>query len=90
MSDPIQVAIDTIEYYLKHPPKNHSELFVQGMNDAYYRTLSILRTLPSAQPEHLCVVTNKISKAYEKAINTPCIHNPMAWALYQVWKEYDR
>lgn len=49
-----------------------------------------LAKLPSAQPEHLCVVMDKISKAYEKAMNTPCIHNPMAWALYQVWKEYDR
>lgn len=52
--------------------------------------MKILEQLPSAQPEHLCVVMDKISKAYEKAINTPCIHNPIAWALYQVWKEYDR
>lgn len=46
-----QEAIDAIEHYLKHPPKNYSELFVQGMDDAYYRTLSILRAFPSAQPE---------------------------------------
>lgn len=46
-----QAAIATIEHYLKHPPKNHSQLFIQGMDDAYYRTLSILRALPSAQPE---------------------------------------
>lgn len=52
MSDLIsrQDAIATIEHYLKHPPKNYSQLFIQGMDDAYYRTLSILRALPSVQP----------------------------------------
>lgn len=58
--------------------------------DIFVDCMETIEILPSAQPEHLCVVMDKISKAYEKAINTPCIHNPMAWALYQVWKEYDR
>lgn len=49
-----------------------------------------IKALPTAQPEHLHNVVRKINKAYKKAMNTPCIHKPMAWALYQVWKEYDR
>lgn len=43
-----------------------------------------------AQPEHMHTVMLKIKEKYEKAMNTPCISNPMAWALYQTWKEYDR
>ena len=57
--------------------------------EIYLDCMETIEILPSVQPEHYAVM-NKISKAYEKAINTPCIHNPMAWALYQVWKEYDR
>jgi len=49
-----------------------------------------LNNLPPAQPEHLCTVMERIKEKYAKAMNTPCIHNPMAWALYQVWKEYDK
>ena len=49
-----------------------------------------INTLPSAEPEHMHTVMQKIKEKYEKAMNTPCISNPMAWALYQTWKEYDR
>ena len=49
-----------------------------------------LMMLPSAQPEHMHTVMLKIAEKYEKAMNTSCILNPMAWALYQTWKEYDR
>ena len=49
----------------------------------------MLVQLPPAQLEHLCTVMERIKEKYAKAMNTPCIHNPMAWALYQVWKEYD-
>jgi len=50
-----------------------------------------LTELPSAEPEHMHTVMQKIKEKYEKAMNTPsCISNPMAWALYQTWKEYAR
>ena len=45
---------------------------------------------PSAKPEHLHTVMKKINEQYEKAVETQYIMNPMAWALYQVWKEYDK
>lgn len=45
---------------------------------------------PSAQPEHLQTVMKKIKEKYEKGMNTPCINKPMAWALYETWKEYDK
>ena len=46
--------------------------------------------IPSAQSEHMHTVMLKIAEKYEKAMNTSCILNPMAWALHQTWKEYDR
>ena len=49
-----------------------------------------IKKLPSVQPEHMHTVMLKIAEKYEKAMNTSCILNPMAWALYQTWKEYDR
>ena len=52
--------------------------------------MDALREIPPAQPEHMHTVMLKIKEKYEKAMNTPCISNPMAWALYQTWKEYDR
>lgn len=62
-------------------------------NEGYFAphyAKTLLRNLPSAQPEHMHTVMLKIAEKYEKAMNTSCILNPMAWALYQTWKEYDR
>ena len=56
------------------------------MSDA----MDALREIPPAEPEYMHTVMLKIKEKYEKAMNTPCISNPMAWALYQTWKEYDR
>ena len=47
------------------------------------------KALSSAQPEHMHTVMQKIKEKYVKAMNTSC-SNPMAWALYQTWKEYAR
>lgn len=57
-----------------------------GVEEAVRR----IEQLPSAQPEHMHTVMLKIAEKYEKAMNTSYILNPMAWALYQTWKEYDR
>ena len=64
--------------------------YTMTMAERKQKDADILDSLPSAQPEHLCTVMERIKEKYAKAMNTPCIHNPMAWALYQVWKEYDK
>ena len=79
MSDVIdrQAAIDAhYEYCNKHP-------------DAGFPvwSLKILEDLPSAQPE-LPEWAQKVEE-YRKSAPSH-IHNPLAWALYQAWKEYDR
>ena len=67
-------------------PEDYAEGYDEGIRNA----AAIVLQMPSAQPEHLCTVMERIKEKYAKAMNTPCIHNPMAWALYQVWKEYDK
>lgn len=46
-----------------------------------------IKALPTAQPA-LPEWAQKVEKCRKNA--PECIHNPLAWALYQVWKEYDR
>lgn len=53
-----------------------------------------IKAIPPAQPEqpaqdYMRTVMKKVKEKYEAAVNTHYIMNPMAWALYQVWKEYD-
>ena len=48
---------------------------------------SIFEALPPVQSD----LPEWAQKVEECRKNAPeCIHNPLAWALYQVWKEYDR
>jgi len=47
-----------------------------------------IKDLPSAQPEQP-EWAQAVERWYNKALCNPCIHKPLAWALYQVWKEYD-
>ncbi len=44
--------------------------------------------MPSAQPE-LPKWAQKVERMYNNALTMPYIQKPLAWALYQVWKEYD-
>lgn len=46
----------------------------------------ISEQLPSAEPKW----AKKVEQMRIKAEGMPCVKNPLAWALYQVWKEYDR
>ena len=62
----------------------------KAINYALEVAASCVYNLPSAQPEHLQTVMKKIKEKYEKGMNTPSINKPMAWALYETWKEYDR
>ena len=61
-----------------------------GYNDGIDFAISKLSVMPSAQPEYLQTVMEKIKEKYEKGMNMPYINKPMAWALYETWKEYDR
>ena len=48
--------------------------------------IATLINLPSAQPK----LPDWAQKVEEYRKSAPShIHNPLAWALYQVWKEYD-
>ena len=69
MSDYIrrEDAICLIKHYLDNPPKNHSQLFIDGMEDAYYRMLSNLNNFPSA--DVVQVVRCKDCKHYYFADN---------------------
>ena len=97
MSDLIdrQVAIDAVKkntFRLTFAEEQNCEGHVAWSAEAVYSDVmeGALLELPSAQPEYMHTVMLKIKEKYEKAMNTPCISNPMAWALYQTWKEYDR
>ena len=75
-------AIDILDAY--------QVMVENGEENPYAWARLRMSELPSAQPEHMHTVMLKIKEKYEKAMNTPCINNPIAWALYQTWKEYDR
>lgn len=60
MSDLIerQAAIDVIDYLLRHNDdakrKGHSQVFINGMEDGYFRVRSDILSLPSVQPRNIC------------------------------------
>lgn len=45
--------------------------------------------LNEAEQKHVERAMRKLSKNYEKALNSPYVQKPLAWALFQTWKEYD-
>lgn len=51
--------------------------------------ISVIKELPSAQPEIPPYVA-EIESEYKKWINVPYIRKPLAKALCEVWKKYDR
>ena len=85
MNDPIdrQAAIDAI-------CKEGTRLERNGtvaMCEIKQWCVDLLEQLPSAQP-NLPEWARKVEE-YRKSV-PDTIYNPLAWALYQVWKEYDR
>ena len=60
-------------------------IFVQNMSDIDKQTIL---NLPSAQPE-LPEWAQTVERWYNKALSKSYIQKPMAWALYQTWKEHD-
>lgn len=47
-----------------------------------------LKQVPSAQPD-MPEWAQEVERMYNKALTKPYIKKPLAWALYQAWKEYD-
>ena len=33
---------------------------------------------------------NELGENINKALNSPYVKNPIAWALYQTWKQFDK
>ena len=63
----------------------------EGSEEGFIGTIKqLIDAQLTIKPEHMHTVMLKIAEKYEKAMNTSYILNPMAWALYQTWKEYDR
>lgn len=79
-----QDAIEAAKDLLKYHGQDLTEELIN------YFSTNAMERIPSAQPEHLQTVMKKINERYEKGMNTPCINRPMAWALYETWKEYDK
>ena len=46
--------------------------------------------LPKREDRELEKVVQRIRLLYVKAKHMPGIRNPLAWAVYQAWKEVDR
>ena len=67
-----------------------TEIFLNNLPPTIDRADAVeaIKALPSAQPEQPEWV-QAVERWYNKALCNPCIHKPFAWALYQVWKEYD-
>ena len=77
-------AIKAVEKSMYENP--HENTIHRSMHDHEHRHfLTILMGLPSAQPEW----AQTVERWYNKALCLPYIRNPLAWALYQTWKEYD-
>ena len=59
-----------------------------GYNDGIDFAISTISALSSVQPDKPEWVES-VERWYNKALCKPYIKNPLAWALYQTWKEYD-
>ena len=74
-----QAAIDAINKAL-------SRVFTEPCGE------QILKDLPSAQPSDSKIenAIRVLQSKYNKALSQDYVRNPIAWALYQTWKEFDR
>lgn len=45
---------------------------------------------PKREDRELEKAIQRVRVYYVEAMHTPQVHNPVAWALYQAWKEADR
>lgn len=77
---------------------------IDALNDEYhgmisdesmkiYQIIKWLEELPSAKPDANSRIERAIrtlQKNYNLALSRDYIQNPIAWALYETWKEFDR
>lgn len=66
----------------------YDRTYANGWNDCNSAWINAIKALPSAQPELPSYVA-EIEEEYQKAVNSPYIHKPLAKALYEVWKKHD-
>ena len=64
----------------------HKDVIAMLYNLPSVNCSEIPNSCPSAEPKW----AKKVEQMRIKAEGMPCVKNPLAWALYQVWKEYDR
>lgn len=60
----------------------------QTRNAGISDVISSIKNLPSAEYEYP-EWAQEVERMYNKALTKPYIKNPLAWALHEVWKEYD-
>lgn len=68
---------------------------IEDVGDDVYTGSKIrrwLKSLPSIQPSDSKIenAIRVLRSKYNKALSQDYIRNPIAWALYQTWKECDR
>lgn len=59
--------------------------------EAYFEFLQMVNNIPAAdvievRPE-LRKAVKLLEENYERGLNIEYVHDPLAWALYQTWKE---
>lgn len=71
-------------------------------NDYAYAAMDVIKRLPAADVAAVCFLTELhvgdrawkkamsiLDKKYAEAKKLPFIRDPLAWALYHTWKEFD-
>lgn len=63
---------------------------------SYYEAANLLREVAEAPTAEVEPVRHELRKAvkllmknYDRGLNSDYVRNPVAWALYQTWKEMD-
>ncbi|MBQ1776698.1 MAG: hypothetical protein IIZ93_00930 [Acidaminococcaceae bacterium] len=69
--------------------------YINALNmpkDDYDGIMEYIDEVPSAQPSDSKIenAIRVLQSKYNKALSQDYIRNPIAWALYQTWKEFDR
>ena len=70
------------------------DLTAQEVDQLMLRFEVAIKSAPAADVMAVAPMLRKVVKQlheeYDKAIQNPIVRNPLAYALYQVWKEVDR
>lgn len=84
---------DKLSRYLNAPHVRGGYSIGQGMRVAIKSCIAMLDEEPTAEVElvrpDLRKAVKLLGKNYERGLNSDYVRNPVAWALYQTWKEMD-